>query len=167
MENTPVVQPITLSSTGTASVSVNSAVVSGTGFSVSGASLPATLSPGQSLILEVQFDPATAGSFTGQLAVSSSASSPTVGLSGVGESHEVDLSWSCPPDSSDPIVGYNIYRAPVGTTSYQRLNAAVETLTAFADTAVQSGTAYAYVVTSVDAAGAESVPSNMTSVTIP
>ncbi|MGA7241991.1 MAG: choice-of-anchor D domain-containing protein [Terracidiphilus sp.] len=167
MENTPVAQPITLNSTGTAPVTVNSAAASGTGFSVSSASLPATLNPGQSLTLEVQFDPTTVGSFTGQLAISSSASSSTVGLSGVGESHEVDLSWTCPLDSSDPIVGYNIYRAPGGTTSYQRLNATPETLTAFADTAVQSGTAYAYVVTSVDGAGAESVPSNMTSVTIP
>ncbi len=165
--NTPVTQPITLSSTGTAPVTVNSAAVSGTGFSVTGASLPATLNPGQSLTLQVQFDPATSGSFSGQLAITSSASSPTVGLSGLGDSHEVDLSWSCPPDSSDPIVGYNIYRAPSGTTSYQRMNAAVETLTVFADSAVQSATAYDYIVKSVDAGGVESVPSNITSVTIP
>jgi len=90
-----------------------------------------------------------------------------VGLSGVGESHEVDLSWSAPTGSSDPIVGYNVYRAPSGTTSYQRINVTVETLTAYADDAVQAGVAYIYYVTSVDAEGMESSPSNTTTVTVP
>jgi len=119
------------------------------------------------LTLEVQFDPATAGSFSGQLTIASSASTSTVGLSGVGESHQVDLSWSSPTGSSDPAVGYNIYRAPGGTSSYQRVNATVETQTTFADSAVQSGVAYNYYVTSVDAEGRESSPSNTTTVTVP
>lgn len=165
--NSPAVQQITLSSTGSAPLTVNSANVSGAGFSVSGATLPATLNPGQSLNLDVQFDPATAGSFNGQLAIASNASSATVGLSGVGESHEVELSWSSPPASSDPVAGYNIYRAPSGTTSFQRLNATMQTPTTFADGTVQSGSAYDYMVTSVDPTGTESTPSNTTTVTIP
>jgi fibronectin type 3 domain-containing protein len=90
-----------------------------------------------------------------------------VGLSGVGQSHQVDLNWSSPLASSDPIVGFNIYRAPTGTTSFERLNATVQTPTEFSDSAVQSGFVYDYVVKSVDAEGVESIPSNTTTVTIP
>ena len=165
--NSPVAQPITLSSTGTAPVTVNSAAVSGAGFSVSGDSLPATLNPGQSLTLEVQFDPATAGSFAGKLTISSTASSPTVGLSGVGQSLQVELTWLSPSGSSDPVVGYNIYRAPTGTTSYQRVNSSVDTQTAYTDGTVQSSSSYDYIVTSVDARGTESIPSNATTVSVP
>jgi fibronectin type 3 domain-containing protein len=167
MANTPVAQPITLSSTGTAAVTVKSATASGMGFSVSGASFPATLNPGQSLTLEVQFDPATAGSFSGQLAITTNASSSTVALSGVGDTYSVNLNWGCPPLSSDPGAGYNIYRAPTGTTSYQRLNSTMQTPTAFVDGAVQSGAVYDYIVKSVDSVGTESAPSNTTTVTIP
>ena len=167
MVNTPVAQPITLSSTGTAPVTVNSASVSGVGFSLSGGSLPTTLNPGQSLTLEVQFDPATAGSFTGQLAISSSASSPTVGLSGTGQTHQVGLSWLSPSGASDPAVGYNIYRAPSGTTSYQRVNASVNVQTTYTDSTVQASSSYDYMVKSVDAQGIESVPSSTVTVTIP
>ncbi len=165
--NTPVVQSITLSSTGTAPLTVASVTVSGTGFSTAGTNLPATLNPGQSLSLDVQFDPAAAGSFTGQMAIVTNATSSTVALSGVGESHEVEIVWSSPPASSDPVTGYHIYRAPTGTTSFQLLNAQSQTPTSFLDTTVESGVSYDYVVKSVDAQGAESVPSNTATVTIP
>jgi fibronectin type 3 domain-containing protein len=64
-------------------------------------------------------------------------------------------------------VGYNVYRAAGGTSSYQQLNSAVNVVTTYTDTAVQSGASYDYYVTSVDAAGNQSVPSNVTSATIP
>lgn len=165
--NTPVSQPITVSSTGTAPLTVNSDAMSGAGFSVSGASLPATLNPGQSLTLQVQFDPTSAGSFSGQLTIASNASTSTVSLSGIGDAHEVDLSWVAPSGSADPVVGYNVYRAPSGTGAYQLVNGAVEADTAYTDLNVQSGVAYDYIVTSVDAVGVESVPSNVTTVTVP
>jgi fibronectin type 3 domain-containing protein len=117
--------------------------------------------------MEVQFDPATAGSFAGKLTISSTASSPTVGLSGVGQSLQVDLTWLSPSGSSDPVVGYNIYRAPAGTTSYQRVNSSVDTQTAYTDGTVQSSFSYDYIVTSVDARGTESIPSNATTVSVP
>jgi fibronectin type 3 domain-containing protein len=119
------------------------------------------------MTLEVQFDPATVGNFSGQLTVGSTASNNTVPLSGVGASHEVDLSWIAPSGSSDPVVGYNIYRAPSGTASFQQVNTNVETGTAYTDMTVQSGLAYEYAVTSVDANGIESVPSNTTTVSVP
>ena len=52
--NTAATQSVTLKSVGTWPVDINSASVQGTGFSVSGGTFPAKLSPGQSLTLTVQ-----------------------------------------------------------------------------------------------------------------
>jgi hypothetical protein len=170
--NTPTTQTVTLSSTGGAAVTVNSATVTGTGFSASGATFPATLNPGQSVNLTLQFNPTTAGAATGQLTVSSNSSTNStavIALSGTGtaQAYEVDLSWTAPSSSSDPVTGYNIYRAPTGTTSYQLLNPSQNSPTTYADASVQSGQTYDYIVKSVDAANMESSPSNTTTVSIP
>jgi hypothetical protein len=79
--------PVTLTSTGTAAVTINSVTNSGTGFSFSGATFPLTLSPKQSVILEVKFAPTTPGADTGALVIDSNSSSgptATVSLSGTG-----------------------------------------------------------------------------------
>ena len=55
--NTASTLPVTLTSTGTAPVTINSATLSGTGFTMSGATFPVTLNPTQSVTLNVQFDP--------------------------------------------------------------------------------------------------------------
>jgi len=101
------------------------------------------------------------------MAIVTNATSPTVALSGVGESHQVEIAWSSPQASSDPVTGYHIYRAATGTTSFQLLNARSQTPTSFLDTTVVSGVSYDYVVKSLDAQGAESIPSNTATVTIP
>ena len=165
--NTPVEQSVTVSSTGTAAITVNSASVTGTGFSRSGGTFPTTLNPGQSMTFQVVFDPQTTGTFSGQLAIASSVSTKTIPLSGVGASHQVALSWTAPTGTTDPAVGYNVYRALSGTTSYQRLNSTATTKTSYTDTSVQSGFGYNYVVKSVDAGGVESGPSNLFAATIP
>ena len=85
--NTASAQPVTLTSTGTAPVTINSATLSGAGFTVSGATFPVTLNPGQSVTLNVQFDPTAAGAVTGQLTIqsnSSTNSTAVVSLSGIG-----------------------------------------------------------------------------------
>ena len=69
--NTPSTKPVTLTSTGSAPVTVSAATVTGAGFSLSGASLPITLNPNQSVTLQVQFDPAAAGGAIGQLTITS------------------------------------------------------------------------------------------------
>ena len=172
--NSKATQSVTLTSSGTAPVTVNSAVVSGTGFSISGSSFPVTLNPGQSLNLNLQFAPTTAGSVTGQLTITSNSSTnPTANfaLSGTGTtattSHQINLTWSAPAPTSDPVAGYNVYRAPGGTTSYQRLNSSPVGSTNYTDSAVTSGNAYVYIVKSVDYAGAESAASNATTTTVP
>jgi hypothetical protein len=85
--NTTVSQSLTLTSTGTGPVNVTSAAISGAGFTSSGITLPLTLNPGQTATLNIQFDPTTSGTATGQIAIASNSStgaSTTVTLSGTG-----------------------------------------------------------------------------------
>jgi hypothetical protein len=164
---------VILSSTGTAAVTVNAATVSGSGFTVSGVTFPITLNPTQTATLSVQFDPTVAGAVTGQLILtsnSSTGSSAVISLSGTGAAaapYEVNLTWDAPTSSSDPVAGYNVYRAPSGSTSYTQLNSAVTTETTYTDTTVQDGQTYDYIVESVDASGVTSTPSNVAAVPIP
>jgi fibronectin type 3 domain-containing protein len=78
----------------------------------------------------------------------------------------VELTWDAPASSSDPVAGYNIYRAVSGG-SFQLLNTSVNAPTAYTDSTVGGGIAYTYQVTSVDAEGNQSAPSNTYNVTIP
>lgn len=170
--NVPATQSLTLTSLGGAPVTVSGAAVTGSGFSVSGASFPLTLNPSQSAVLSVEFDPTAAGAVSGLLTIasnSSTGSSTAVGLSGTGVAVAVNLNWDAPSSSSDPVAGYNVYRAPTGTTSFQQLNTSVipNSQTAFADTAVQESQIYDYIVESVDAGGNTSAPSNTATVAVP
>ncbi len=162
---------LTLSSTGTSPVTVSTAALSGAGFSDTGATFPMTLSPNQSVTLQVQFDPTTAGAASGQLTINSNASNGStviVQVSGTGTAvqHEIDLNWDAPTSSTDPVVGYNVYRSSNGG-ALTKLNAAAETQLGYADMAVQSGSTYAYIVKSVDANGVESTASNQISLSVP
>jgi hypothetical protein len=170
--NTPATQSVILTSTGTASLTISAATVAGAGFTVSGATLPVTLSAGQALTLEVQFEPTVAGAASGQLTITSNSSTGTtkaIALSGTGTStsYQVNLSWSAPSSSTDSVVGYNIYRSPNGSSAYQLLNSTEDAQTTYIDTTTQSGLTYDYMVESVDSSGVDSSPSNMAVVTVP
>ena len=170
--NTTATQSITLSSTGAAAVTVNSAAITGAGFSFSGMSLPATLNPGQNAVLNVAFAPTTSGSASGTVTISSNSTtnpSAKVTLSGTGvaASYQVDLAWNAPASSPDPVAGYNIYRAASGTGAYQLLNSSPDTQTNYVDSSVRVGQSYDYEVKSVDSSGVESTPSNVTTAVIP
>lgn len=68
-------------------MAISSATISGSGFSLVGGSLPATLNPNQSLTLQVQFSPMATGGASGQLTISSDSATnntTTVLLSGSG-----------------------------------------------------------------------------------
>jgi hypothetical protein len=170
--NTPATQSVTLTATGGAAVTVNSATVTGAGFTVSGATFPLTLTPNQSATLSLVFDPTIAGAVAGQLNISSNSSTdPTaaIGLSGTGQTSDyaVNLTWDAPASSTDPVAGYNVYRAVTGSSTYQQVNPSVVAQTAFVDNTVQVGQTYQYIVESVDSTGDLSVPSNVASVVIP
>ncbi|MBZ5600621.1 MAG: choice-of-anchor D domain-containing protein [Acidobacteriia bacterium] len=76
----------TVTNTGGSSVTITQATTTGAGFSVSGLSLPLTLTAGQSKTFSVTFAPQSAGSVSGNIAVISNASNPTLNipLSGTG-----------------------------------------------------------------------------------
>jgi fibronectin type 3 domain-containing protein len=151
-------------------VTINSGALTGTGFTMSGATFPVTLNPGLAVTLEVQFDPTTTGAATGQLTIQSNSSTNAtvvINLTGTGAANEVDLSWDAPSSSPVPIVGYNIYRSTGGSAAYQLLNSSVDAQTTYVDSTVQAGLTYDYIVESVDSFGVESVPANEATATIP
>ena len=71
-------QNLTLSNTGTSSYTISQIAASGSGFSASGLSLPATLAGGQTASLSVTFAPTVAGSVTGAVTITSTASNTPV-----------------------------------------------------------------------------------------
>jgi hypothetical protein len=170
-------QSVTLTSTGTAPLTISAGTLTGAGFSMSGVNFPLTLNEGQTATLTVSFNPSTTTPVTGTITLTSNSSTnpSVISLSGTGEtggagSFQVNLTWDAPTDSSAPAaVGYYIFRATAGSTTYQQLNPTgeFETQTAYTDTTVASGTTYDYYVESVDSNGVESAPSSITSVPIP
>jgi len=167
---TPSTQSVTLTSSGTAAVTVSGVNLSGTGFTESGATFPLTLNAGQTATLSLQFEPTATGAATGQLTITSNASSNStavVALSGTGVPLAVDLSWTAPPSSSDTVAGYNIYRATGSSSSFTKLNSSVNSPDSYMDSTVAAGATYEYYVTTVDSAGAESTPSNTATVAVP
>lgn len=167
---------VTLTSSGAASITVESAAADGSGFSVTGATFPLTLAGGQSKTLQVKFVPGASGNVAGTLTFSTGASAGaavSIPLSGSGNAvtatatYAVDLSWQQPNDSSAPVLGYYIYRENGSATSYQLLNASLNTSLSYTDDSVQAGNTYKYYVTSVASSGLQSAPSNLITLTIP
>jgi hypothetical protein len=156
---------------GSSNVSVSSAAWNGQGYSLSGITFPATVQAGKSVSFTVTFAPQSAGATQGSVSfVSNATNSPAnVTLTGTGSQsqavqHTVRLSWSA---STSAIAGYYIYRGMTSGGPYARLSSTLETATAYADSTVQSGTTYYYVVTSVDSNLDESAYSNQVSVAVP
>lgn len=174
--NTKATQSLTLTSTGTAPVTVNSVTISGTGYSFSGSNFPLTLSStNPTTSLSVDFDPKSDGMSSGQLTVSSNSSvdsTAEITLTGTGVSgtttYQVDLTWSAPQTSPDPVAKYDVYRSPSGESDYQFMGSVSLGALEYTDTNdIQNGQTYDYIVESVDSSGNESVPSNTASVMVP
>lgn len=71
------------------------------------------------------------------------------------------LNWTAPASSTDPVVGYQVFR------NGAQLTTAVVTGVTYTDKAIAPSTTYTYYVVSVDAAGAQSTASNSVSVVVP
>ncbi len=101
-------------SSGTSAVTINTATLTGTGFTMSGVTAPVTLAPGQTETLDPAFDPTTAGAATGLVTITSNATSgatQTIALSGTGvstASERVELTWDAPTVSTDLAAENNI-----------------------------------------------------------
>jgi len=68
----------------------------------------------------------------------------------------VSLAWNAVPSSA----GYNLYRSPVSSGGWVKLNSSILTGTDYTDTGLQNARLYYYVVTSLDTKGNESEYSN-------
>jgi hypothetical protein len=156
----------TITATG-GSVTVSSASLGSSQFSISGISLPVTLSAGQSASFDVLFTPQSGGTVSSTLKFGSNATnSPTaeaLGGSGVEPTYSVNLSWNA---STSDVAGYNVYRSSSLTGAYSKLNPTVDAATDFTDNTVASGTTYYYDVTSVSSSGVESSPCTPVKVTV-
>ncbi len=162
-------QTVIFSNAGSGSLTISQAAVSGAGFTMTGQTLPITLSAGQTSSINVQFAPTVSGSTTGSVSVvSNAANSPTtIALSGTSvqlTAHSAALSWTA---STSVVTGYNVYRGTVTGGPYTLLNAPLVILTGYSDNTVLSGQTYFYVVTAVDANNVESAYSTETSAVIP
>jgi hypothetical protein len=80
------IKVVTLTNGGSSSVNISQASASGTGFSLTGITLPLTLSAGQSTTFNATFAPSSAGAASGNIAITSTSPNPSlnVGLSGTG-----------------------------------------------------------------------------------
>src|SRR5579864_168779 len=89
----------TVTNTGGSTLTISQVAASGTGFSVSGISTPATVAAGQSASFTVTFTPASASSASGSVTVTSNGSNPTltIALSGTGSTTAGTLSASPTP----------------------------------------------------------------------
>ena len=79
-------QSETLTNNGGSSVTISAASTTGTGFSISGLTLPLTLNAGQSTSFTVKFAPSSAGAVSGSVTITSNGSNPSlsIALSGTG-----------------------------------------------------------------------------------
>ena len=88
--------PETISNTGDTSVTISQITISGTGFSLVGATAPITVGVGHSASFLVKFSPASTAAATGTVTVTSDASNPSlsIALSGSGTTTAAQLGVS-------------------------------------------------------------------------
>jgi len=162
-------QPVTITNTGNSNVQISAIAAAGTGYTLSGASVPVTLTPSQKLTFSVIFSPTATGSVSGSVTITSNAtgSPATITLSGSGVvtvTHSVSLSWTA---STSTVSGYNVYRSLTSGTGYTKLNGSLVSVVDYTDSTVANTTTYYYVTTAVDGSGNESINSNEAVAAIP
>jgi hypothetical protein len=160
---------VTLTNTGSSSVTISGVSVSGAGFTAGGSASGLTVSPNQTATVSATFTPFTIGSLAGSLTITSNAvNSPvTIALSGTGVSsstHSVALSWTA---SSSSVAGYNVYVSPSSAGPYSLLNSSPVPNTSYVDTNVLAGDTYYFRITSVSTSYQESAPSATVQAVIP
>jgi hypothetical protein len=106
--------PITLTSSGNASVTISSINTSGAGFGVTGVANGTVLSPGQSVELNAIYDPTAPGTFSGEITIASNSAKPTtIALSGTAENNAQTTSPTITVTPSSASFG----SVPLGTSS--------------------------------------------------
>jgi hypothetical protein len=151
-------QGLTLTASG-GGVTVSSVSSSSSQFVLEGGYFPLTIAAGGSVALNVGFAPQVGGAETGSLSFFSNASNSDAveALLGTGTAptYSVNLFWN----STEDVVGYNVYRSMNSAGPYSKINSALESTTAYTDTTVAAGSTYYYGATSVNSGGQESARS--------
>jgi hypothetical protein len=93
-------QPVTMTNSGGSTVSITKATVTGTGFAISGLSVPVNLGAGQSQSFTVVFTPQSAAAATGNVALTNNGATPTVNLALSGNG-QADGALTASPASLD------------------------------------------------------------------
>jgi hypothetical protein len=151
-------------------VTISSANISASEFTLGGLSFPFTIPAGGRQEYTVAFAPQSEGPVSGVLSFFSDAGNSItvqglVGVGGVHESHTVNLSWNA--SGSQGVIGYNVYRSEISGGPYYRINSSLDPNTVYADMYVLDGDTYYYVATAVNSSGQESVYSNETQAVVP
>ena len=153
--------PAQLGATGV-SVTVTSANVSSSEFTLSGLSFPVTIPAGNNVQFTVTFTPQATGAASGTVSFASNASNSAVlSLSGTGTPtpiHNVSLSWTA--STSSDVIGYNIYRGAASAGPYSKINSSLNAGTTYTDNSVVDGQTYYYVTTAVNSNNQESAYSS-------
>ena len=165
-------QTLTLSNTGTATVNISQASVTGAGFSVTGGMNSVSIAAGQNQSFQVQFAPKTSGSVSGSISIASDATnSPlAVSLTGTGTT---GLAITAQPENQSVKIGqaanFFVTATGSGTLTYQwkKNGAAITGATAAAYTTpattnADNGSTFAVVVTD----GSGSVTSSNATLTV-
>jgi hypothetical protein len=147
--------PVVLTNARTRKVTLSSFQTTVSEFSTSGATFPLTLSPGQSVTLNVTFTPQSQGEVGGSLFVYGPGLSIPLTGTGTAMQYSVSLGWN----ASDDVEGYNIYRSTSASGSYSKINSTLNASTAYTDGTVLASQTYYYEVTSVNFSGQESARS--------
>jgi len=159
--------PVLIQNAGTGSVTISSATVTGTGYTLSNLPLPQTLGAGQTTSFTVTFTPTVPGASNGTATLTSNAlNSPNVeSLSATGVyNHSVSLTWV--PSNSPGVVGYNVYRGTASGGPYSEMTGSPVSGNSYTDTTVAAGQTYYYVAATVTGTG-ESGYSNQAAASVP
>jgi len=161
--------PVTATNTGNGNVQITQISENGTGFSLTNAGTPVTLTPNQTMTFSVVFSPTTAATDSGTVTVASTAtgSPATISLTGTGvqaATYSVTLNWTA---STSTVSGYNVYRSTTNGSGYAKINPSLVSAVTYSDSTVQDGTTYYYVTTAVNSSGTESAYSNQATAVIP
>jgi hypothetical protein len=159
---------VSLTNSGNREVKISAMSISGSDFSVAGAGA-VSLSPGQTVSLDVNFAPRKAGRQSGSLKVLSGQGSSLleVPLNAAGAPSSpsvVKLGWE---ESPVTVAGYVVYRATDPSGPYMRVSSQAVPTAEYLDSGLVAGHTYYYVVTSLDADQTESEYSEPISATVP
>jgi len=127
-------QTVQVRNSGTGTLTISQATVSGTGFSLTGMALPMNLAPGQSGNFNVQYAPQGTGSVTGAVSILSNApNSPTiVALSATGTTATATMSVSPGSLSFGSLTTGSVTTQPLTITNTGNANVSISSVSATA-----------------------------------